>query len=213
MMKATYLVMFMAAGVLETGAFSVLPCTTRGRMLGKPRAHAARPALRMQVRPETDEKAIASESESTDQGAVDETTSTFMGTKNFVSDGGDWFQKTTAADREQRINNDPLSPLKSSTTIKCQPSAMRGIERESNDWYVSQERKRSMFGRTLNPLTGSFDDIKDGDNVQTLNPLEDPIFYVIVIFLTPILVMFGAAQSCVVYALSLAFGVECPVDY
>ena len=48
-MKITYLVMFMAAGVLETGAFSILPCTTRGRMLGKPRAHAARPALRMQV--------------------------------------------------------------------------------------------------------------------------------------------------------------------
>ena len=32
---------------------------------------------------------------------------------------------------------------------------------------------------------------------ETLNPLEDPIFYVLLIVGTPVLVMFGAAQVCV----------------
>ena len=40
----------------------------------------------------------------------------FMGTKNFVPDGGDWFAKTK--DASDRIGNDPLNPMKSSTTLK-----------------------------------------------------------------------------------------------
>ena len=103
----------------------------------------------------------------------EEVTSTFLGTKNFVSDGGDWFAKTTEADRAQRVGGDPLAPLKSGgMTRKEKEDRMVGIERDSTNWYKNQETKRSMFGRTLNPLTGSLQDIKDTDNVETLNPLE-----------------------------------------
>ncbi len=70
-----------------------------------------------------------------------------------VPDGGDWFEKTTTfADRE---NNDPLAPVrKELRAAKAPESKMVGVERESNNWYKNQEKKRSMFGRTLNPLTG-----------------------------------------------------------
>jgi len=70
-----------------------------------------------------------------------------------VPDGGDWFEKTTTfADRE---NNDPLAPVrKELRAAKAPESRMVGVERESNNWYKNQEKKRSMFGRTLNPLTG-----------------------------------------------------------
>jgi len=37
---------------------------------------------------------------------------------------------------------------------KVPESRMVGLEKESTDWYKSQTKKRSMFGRTLNPLTG-----------------------------------------------------------
>lgn len=138
--------------------------------------------------------------------------SSFLGTKNFVPDGGDWFQKTK--DASDRINNDPLSPLKSTTTVKRSSSETLtrkgGIERDSNNWYVNQEKKRSMFGRTLNPLTGELQD-KDED-AEALNPLEDPIFYVILIVGAPALIMIAAAQACLVPALSLAFGFECSFE-
>ena len=39
-----------------------------------------------------------------------------------VPDGGDWFQKTK--DASDRINNDPLSPLKSTTTVKRSSSGV-----------------------------------------------------------------------------------------
>jgi len=144
----------------------------------------------------------------------EEVTSTFLGTKNFVSDGGDWFAKTTEADRAQRVGGDPLAPLKSGgMTRKEKEDRMVGIERDSTNWYKNQETKRSMFGRTLNPLTGSLQDIKDTDNVETLNPLEDPIFYVLVIVGAPFLLMLYAGTQCYVYALSLAFGIECPASY
>ena len=69
-----------------------------------------------------------------------------------VPDGGDWFDKTTTfTDRE---NNDPLAPVRKELRVKVPESRMVGVERESNDWYKNQEKKRSMFGRTLNPLTG-----------------------------------------------------------
>lgn len=70
-----------------------------------------------------------------------------------VTDGGDWFQKTTTfVDRE---NNDPLAPVrKELRAAKASESRMVGVERDSNNWYKNQEKKRSMFGRTLNPLTG-----------------------------------------------------------
>lgn len=89
---------------------------------------------------------------------------------------------------------------------------MVGLEKESTDWYKSQTKKRSMFGRTLNPLTGELQDIEE-EGSSTLNPLEDPIFYVLLIVGAPIVVMAGAAQMCLVPALSLAFGFECAADY
>eukprot|EP00281_Chroomonas_sp_CCMP1168_P026575 CAMPEP_0206231242 /NCGR_PEP_ID=MMETSP0047_2-20121206/10725_1 /ASSEMBLY_ACC=CAM_ASM_000192 /TAXON_ID=195065 /ORGANISM="Chroomonas mesostigmatica_cf, Strain CCMP1168" /LENGTH=210 /DNA_ID=CAMNT_0053654793 /DNA_START=6 /DNA_END=638 /DNA_ORIENTATION=- len=125
-----------------------------------------------------------------------------------------WFERTTALDREQRINGDPLAPRKRSPTPAPYQGQTMGnglkradVEREGYEWYVSMESQRSMFGRTLNPLTGELE--KKGEDVPVMNPLVDPIFYVILSVGAPFVIMFVAAYSCVVPALSLALGANC----
>jgi len=171
-------------------------------------------SFRAQVQPDAPEAEDATAPPAAPE--TEEQRGTFMGTKNFVSDGGNWFDKTTAADRSDRVNGDPLAPKIQSNTPRRQASndssRAVGLERESNDWYINQEKKRSMFGRTLNPLTGELQD-KDEQDTVALNPFEDPIFYVILIVAMPVAVMIGAAQACLVPALSLAFGVECSAVY
>lgn len=195
----------LVAMVVRAGAFSMVPCNSRGLALvsSRPARRPSSPRVSMQVQPpETTEGEAAGEQ--ADRGS-------FMGTKNFVPDGGDWFAKTK--DASDRIGNDPLNPMKSSTTLKRAnaESRMVGIEKDSNNWYKNQENKRSMFGRTLNPLTGALQD--KNEDAEALNPLEDPIFYVILIVGAPVFIMLAAAQACLVPALSLAFGFECTVYY
>ncbi len=117
-----------------------------------------------------------------------------------------WFERTTVQDRAQRVGGDPLAPK-----IGYKPRELTGVnakmEEDGVNWYKSQQERRSLFGKTLNPLTGALED-KD-KSVQALNPLEDPIFYIILIVGSPVLVMVAAAYSCVVPALSVAFGAQC----
>jgi hypothetical protein len=64
-----------------------------------------------------------------------------------------------------------------------------------------------MFGRTINPLTGNLEE--KGDDAEVINPLVDPVFYVIISVASPFVLMFAGAYSCVVPALSMAFGASC----
>ncbi|EKX39740.1 hypothetical protein GUITHDRAFT_114238 [Guillardia theta CCMP2712] len=127
-------------------------------------------------------------------------------------------------DHRSRVGGDPLSP-KSKPSKVPQRGSRWGIEEESNEWYKTQEQKRSVFGRTLNvivfcqcaavcennkgsqPLNGSLE--RKDETAQTMNLLEDPIFYLILIVAAPVAILFGSAATCVVPALSLAFGFQC----
>jgi len=125
-----------------------------------------------------------------------------------------WFDKTTAQDREFRQGGDPLAPLKVASPKRERSNGKgafkgvtAGLEKESYGWYKNQELKKSVFGRTLNPLTGKLEE--KGEGVSNMNLLEDPIFYVLLTFSVPTAIMFAAAYACLVPALSLAFGFQC----
>ncbi|KAJ1483338.1 hypothetical protein T484DRAFT_1896099 [Baffinella frigidus] len=150
-----------------------------------------------------------------------------------------WFDKTTAQDREFRQGGDPqvASPKRERSNGKgAFKGVTAGLEKESYGWYKNQELKKSVFGRTLNPLTGKLEEkgegvsnmnlLEDpifyvlltfssgkleekGEGASTMNLLEDPIFYALLIIAVPTAIMFAAAYACLVPALSLAFGFQC----
>mmetsp|Transcript_7946 Transcript_7946/g.19388 ORF Transcript_7946/g.19388 Transcript_7946/m.19388 type:complete len:201 (+) Transcript_7946:43-645(+) len=132
-----------------------------------------------------------------------------------------WTERTTTLDREQRIGGDPLSPRREAASAQPKfptPGASgqrignksREIsERDSYKWFKAQEEERSMFGVTMNPLTGNLE--QKSDNAKVINPFVDPLFYVLVSVAAPFLLLVGGAYGCAVPALSMAFGAECPM--
>eukprot|EP00284_Hemiselmis_tepida_P009091 CAMPEP_0174928986 /NCGR_PEP_ID=MMETSP1355-20121228/26967_1 /TAXON_ID=464990 /ORGANISM="Hemiselmis tepida, Strain CCMP443" /LENGTH=197 /DNA_ID=CAMNT_0016175169 /DNA_START=37 /DNA_END=630 /DNA_ORIENTATION=+ len=132
-----------------------------------------------------------------------------------------WTERTTTLDRQQRVGGDPLAPKRVSEQAQNFPrpgaSGQRlgkvdreTSERDSYEWFKSMEEERSMFGRTMNPLTGNLE-VKDDANMRVINPFVDPLFYVALSVGAPFFLLIAGAYGCAVPALSMAFGAECPM--